>query len=64
MKDKYPKLIFKCNECGKPQPKNEEQSNESWEVFDTNVKCECGGAFESELIWKPTTQQSLDKGEE
>jgi hypothetical protein len=36
---------FKCNKCGKPQPKNEEKSNENWEVHDCNAKCDCGGKY-------------------
>lgn len=41
------KLKFerKCVKCGKPQPKNEKESNKNWNVFDFNVKCECGGEF-------------------
>lgn len=39
------KLIFACNKCGKPQLKNEKQSNNNWEVYPANQKCECGGKF-------------------
>ena len=39
------KIEFKCNKCGKPQPKNAEKSNENWNVFDCNEKCDCGGKF-------------------
>lgn len=42
---KYPKMEFKCENCGKPQPKNEKESNENWNVYDRNQKCECGGKF-------------------
>lgn len=42
---KTPKVEFKCDKCGKPQPKNEEQSSENFDVFDCNQKCECGGKF-------------------
>ena len=42
---KKPKIEFKCNKCGKPQPKNVEKSNENWNVFDCNKKCDCGGKF-------------------
>lgn len=44
---KKKKDIFKmiCDKCGKPQPKNDKDSNENWEVFDCNQKCECGGIF-------------------
>lgn len=44
-KKKYPKMICYCEKCGKLQPKNEEKSNENWNVYDCNVKCECGGKF-------------------
>ena len=40
-----PVIEFRCEKCGKPQPKNEEQSNENWNVYDCNQKCECGGKF-------------------
>lgn len=39
------KIELKCENCGKPQQKNEEKSNENWSVFDCNQKCECGGKF-------------------
>ena len=39
------KIEFKCENCGKPQQKNEEQSNKNWSVFDCKQKCECGGKF-------------------
>lgn len=42
---KAPKIEFKCNKCGKPQPKNEKESNHNWNVYDQNQKCECGGTF-------------------
>ena len=42
---KAPKIEFKCDKCGKPQPKNEKQSNHNWNVYDCNQKCECGGTF-------------------
>lgn len=42
---RVPKIEFKCENCGKPQPKNEYQSNKNWAVFDCNQKCECGGMF-------------------
>ena len=31
---KAPKIEFKCDKCGKPQPKNEKQSNQNWNVYD------------------------------
>lgn len=39
------KMEFKCENCGKSQPKNNEKSNENWNVYDRNQKCECGGKF-------------------
>lgn len=39
------KMEFKCDKCGKPQPKNEKESNENWNVYDSNQMCECGGKF-------------------
>lgn len=39
------KMEFKCEKCGKPQIRNEKESNENWNVFDCNQKCECGGKF-------------------
>lgn len=42
---KTPKFERKCEKCGKPQPKNEKESNKNWDVFDSNAKCECGGNF-------------------
>lgn len=38
-------IEMKCEKCGKPQKKNEKQSNENWSVFNTNETCECGGKF-------------------
>lgn len=49
-KRKSIKMIRICNKCGKPQPKNEKESNENWNVFDCNVKCDCGGDFVTEFI--------------
>ncbi len=52
---KKTKFEIKCEKCGKPQPKNENTSNENWSVFDCNVKCECGGKFatyiDGKKIW-------------
>lgn len=31
---KSPKIEMKCEKCGKPQPKDDKQSNENWSVFD------------------------------
>ena len=42
---KMPKFERKCEKCGKPQPKEEKQSNHTWNVFDCNAVCECGGKF-------------------
>ena len=42
---KMPKIEFKCDKCGKPQPKNKEKSNHNWNAYDCNQKCECGGMF-------------------
>lgn len=39
------KIEHKCEKCGKPQPRNEEKSNENWDVYDCNKTCECGGKF-------------------
>lgn len=44
-KNKYPKMIRYCEKCGALQKPDEKKSNENWEVFDCNVKCECGGKF-------------------
>ncbi len=44
MKRKNP-IEFKCDKCGKPQPKNEAKSNHNWNVYEHNQKCECGGTF-------------------
>ena len=40
-----PKIEFKCEKCGKPQPKDESKSNKNWVVFNCNETCECGGKF-------------------
>lgn len=40
-----PKIEFKCNKCGKSQPKDKEKSNKNWSVMPYKQKCECGGAF-------------------
>lgn len=42
---KAPKFENKCEKCGKPQPKDEKQSNGNWDVFSCNQTCECGGKF-------------------
>ena len=42
---KAPRIEFKCDKCGKLQPKNEKKSNHNWNVYDSNQKCECGGTF-------------------
>jgi len=38
-------IVFQCDRCGANQPKDEKQSNENWEVFIAEQKCECGGQF-------------------
>lgn len=43
---KIPKIEFKCEKCGKLQSKNEEKSNENFEVFDCKMICSCGGKFQ------------------
>ena len=42
---KSPKIEMKCEKCGKPQTKDDKQSNENWSVFDCKQTCECGGKF-------------------
>lgn len=39
------KIVRACKLCGKPQKKDEKQSNESWNAYDPKEKCECGGSF-------------------
>lgn len=39
------KIIRACEKCGKPQKKDEKQSNENWNVYNPNAICECGGKF-------------------
>ena len=58
-----------CKKCGKPQKKNERQSNSNWEVYDAKAKCDCGGEYEMVVgdltLWrKKMNLQSLDKGED
>lgn len=38
-------IIRACEKCGKPQPKNKKESNRNWNVYDSNILCECGGKF-------------------
>lgn len=42
---KTPNIKSICSNCGKPQPINKEKSNQNWNVYDCNQKCECGGKF-------------------
>lgn len=39
------KFEMLCDKCGKPQSKDKSKSNKNWDVFNCNVKCECGGTF-------------------
>jgi hypothetical protein len=53
-------LRFECDKCGKPQPRDESQSNQNWEVFRAGEQCECGGTFkmvvgENQTEAKPAT---------
>lgn len=57
---KKPNIIRACEKCGKPQKKDESKSNNNWNVYDTQKKCECGGNFQfmlkekqEELLAKP-----------
>jgi len=43
------KIIFKCNKCGKLQPKDEKQSNKNWFYYQSDQECDCGGKFEMKL---------------
>lgn len=38
-------MEFKCEKCGKPQPRNEKESSKNWNSYDCNQVCECGGKF-------------------
>lgn len=40
-----PKIEFKCEKCGRMQPKNAEKSNNNFNVFDCKATCDCGGKF-------------------
>lgn len=42
---KKPEFEMKCEKCGKPQPKDESNSNENWNAFKCGETCECGGKF-------------------
>lgn len=43
-------MIRKCEKCGKLQEKNKKESNKNWNVYDCNVKCECGGAYVTDFV--------------
>jgi len=43
-------IRFKCNQCGKDQPKDEKQSNQNWSVYPVDAKCECGGTFKIVVV--------------
>ena len=45
MKKQSLSLVFVCEDCGKPQPRNEAKSVPNWDVFDAGQRCECGGKF-------------------
>lgn len=49
-KRKEIKMLSVCNKCGKLQKRNEEKSNENWDVYDCKAKCECGGKFVTKWI--------------
>lgn len=34
-----------CENCKKPQQKDETQSTVNWQVFNSSDRCECGGKF-------------------
>lgn len=34
-----------CENCEKPQQKDDTKSNENWQVFNCSDRCECGGKF-------------------
>lgn len=38
-------IEVKCEKCGKAQIKTENKSNENWNHFKLNEKCDCGGLF-------------------
>lgn len=42
---KVPKFERKCEKCGRQQSKDKKLSNNNWNVFDNNERCECGGRF-------------------
>lgn len=44
------KMLRLCESCGKPQQKNEKESNENWNVYDCNQKCDCGGKFVTSFV--------------
>lgn len=39
------KIERKCIKCGAKQERDENKSNENWNVYDNKVKCKCGGEF-------------------
>lgn len=47
------KPVRACKVCGKLQPIDKSKSNNNWNVYDTNTKCECGG----EYGWVETNQE-------
>jgi hypothetical protein len=56
-------IEFKCDRCGKPQPKNETASSKNWNVYDSNQKCECGGTFKMCFNGKPLNEETPTGGE-
>jgi predicted RNA-binding Zn-ribbon protein involved in translation (DUF1610 family) len=60
MKRKNP-VEFKCNKCGKAQPRNDEKSNKNWSVFDCKQVCECGGKFVVWINGKPLSGGEQDE---
>lgn len=50
---KVPNIERKCSRCKKPQPVDEDKSNENWKVYDMKATCSCGEKFQIFINGEP-----------
>jgi len=50
--NKQVKMDMACKKCWVIQKRDESMSNDNWNYYDNNQKCECGEKFSMRIDWE------------
>ena len=58
-KSKMPRLMPRCNKCGKLAPIDKDKTNENWVTWILKDPCECGGIFKSTFVYDDEYEEKI-----